>query len=65
MLGLFWRLLTVTLTPCALALSALLLIAQSQPLPGVQAGLALCAVPCWAGLEPGRTPTAPRPHPGE
>ena len=57
MLNLFWRLLTAILIPCALALSALLLIAQRQPLPTVQSGLALCDVPCWAGLEPGRTPT--------
>lgn len=57
MLRLFWRLSAATLIPCVLALSVILAILQGQPQPLVQSGLALCAVPCWAGLEPGRTPT--------
>jgi hypothetical protein len=56
MLRVYWRLFTAILIPCALALSAMLLVLQRQPLPAVQAGLALCEVPCWGGLEPGRTP---------
>jgi hypothetical protein len=56
MLRLFWRLFTAILIPCALALGVMLLMFQRQPQPGVQSGLALCDVPCWAGLEPGRTP---------
>ena len=35
----------------------MLAILQGQPQPLVQSGLALCGdIPCWAGLEPGRTP---------
>jgi hypothetical protein len=56
MFRLFWRLFAATLIPCALALSVILAILQGQPQPLVQSGLALCDVPCWAGLEPGRTP---------
>src|SRR5690606_23884184 len=57
MLRLLWRLAATTLIPCALALSGVLLIGQRQPLPEIESGLALCRdqVPCWAGLEPGRT----------
>jgi hypothetical protein len=57
MFKLFWRLIAATLIPCGLALLAVLLILQREPLPVIQSGLALCGgVPCWAGLEPGRTP---------
>lgn len=56
MLNLFWRLFGITLIPCALALGAVLSMMQRQPMPAVQSGLALCTVPCWAGIEPGHTP---------
>lgn len=57
MLRLYWRALAAILTACSLVVLALLLICQREPLPVMQSGLALCEdTPCWAGLEPGRTP---------
>lgn len=56
MLRLYWRVLAMTLILCGLAVLALLLIYQREPLPTIQSGLALCEdIPCWAGLSPGRT----------
>lgn len=56
MLRLYWRVFAVTLLACGAGVLALVLIYQREPLPAVQSGLALCdTVPCWAGLEPGRT----------
>jgi hypothetical protein len=53
MFRLWWRLLVVLL---GLWLPVILGgLAQRQPLSAVQAGLGLCAAPCWAGIEPGRT----------
>lgn len=56
MQNLLWRLSIIMLAVWALALLATLAITQRQPLPDLESGLQLCTVPCWAGLEPGRTP---------
>lgn len=56
MQNLLWRLSILLLTVWAIALLATLAITQRQPLPEIESGLQLCDVPCWAGLQPGRTP---------
>ena len=53
MLSLFVRALVMIWAICCLILAAIL--AKAQPLTGFGTGFALCSVPCWAGVEPGRT----------
>ncbi len=57
MFEVFWRLAALTLIPSMLVLTGVLTAAHRLPLPTIEAGLTLCdSRPCWAGLEPGRTP---------
>lgn len=57
MFDVLWRFAALTLIPVTLALSGVLTAAHRLPLPEIEAGLSLCETrPCWAGLEPGRTP---------
>jgi hypothetical protein len=53
MLSLFVRALVMIWAICCLILAAIL--AKAQPLTAFETGFALCSVPCWAGVEPGRT----------
>lgn len=45
----------VTLFVSGTTLALLLLFTHSAPLPDSGIDLAMCDVPCWAGIEPGRT----------
>ncbi|MBZ0302718.1 MAG: hypothetical protein K8J31_23435 [Anaerolineae bacterium] len=55
MFNLVRRMIALSGIACMLLLAGVLWVVHRQPLPEIEAGLALCAVPCWAGLEPGRT----------
>ncbi|MAS32451.1 MAG: hypothetical protein CL610_00505 [Anaerolineaceae bacterium] len=59
MLPLMTRLMLITGIVLVLTIGLLVGLAHSQPLLDQYLdGLALCTVPCWIGIEPGRTPFA-------
>ena len=55
MITIYPRFVAVTLFVSGTTLALLLLLTHSVPLSETGIGLAMCDVPCWAGIEPGRT----------
>ncbi len=56
MLTLILRLLKIAMVGCALGVGLVVAVVRADPLPvDALEGLGLCHVPCWIGIEPGRT----------